>query len=88
MGGHFGHAAAVSLACSASAVVTQSLFDTLKAHQLLDWLRTPEAVPQTCLACGVNWPTGYIASSVCETIGFSSNVRAWDSFCLPLKPRP
>ena len=45
MGGHFGHAAAVSLACSASAVVTQSLFDTLKAHQLLDWLRTPEAVP-------------------------------------------
>lgn len=26
-------------------MVTQSLFDTLKAHQLLDWLRTPEAVP-------------------------------------------
>lgn len=35
----------MSLACGAAAVVAQSLFDTLKAHQLLDWLRTPEVMP-------------------------------------------
>jgi two-component system phosphate regulon sensor histidine kinase PhoR len=44
--GHLvGHPAAVGLIGAALAVLTVSVLDTLKGHAVLDWLRTPEAVP-------------------------------------------
>jgi two-component system phosphate regulon sensor histidine kinase PhoR len=44
--GHvIGHPLAIGLAGSGLAVLSISVLDTLKGHDLLDWLRTPESAP-------------------------------------------
>ncbi|MDE2401667.1 MAG: phosphate regulon sensor histidine kinase PhoR [Burkholderiales bacterium] len=43
IGARIGHPAPAALLGAAVAVLSLSVLDTLKGHQLLDWLRTPEA---------------------------------------------
>lgn len=45
IGNQIGYPATTGMAAAASAVLILSVNDTLKGHRLLDWLRTPEAVP-------------------------------------------
>lgn len=45
LGKHLGFPVTLGVAGAACAVLSLSVSDTLKGHQLLDWLRTPESVP-------------------------------------------
>ena len=45
LGAHWGYPASVGLVGAAAAVMSLSVVDTLKGHELLDWLRTPEVDP-------------------------------------------
>ena len=44
-GSQFGHPIVTGFGLAAAAVLGLSVADTLKGHQLLDWLRTPEVTP-------------------------------------------
>lgn len=45
VGSQIGYPVTLCMGAAASAVLLLSVADTLKGHRLLDWLRTPEAVP-------------------------------------------
>ncbi|MGE5453361.1 MAG: phosphate regulon sensor histidine kinase PhoR [Acidobacteriota bacterium] len=45
IGSRTGHPIVMAFSGAAASVVTLSVVDTLKGHQLLDWLRTPEVSP-------------------------------------------
>jgi two-component system phosphate regulon sensor histidine kinase PhoR len=45
VGSQFGHPVTFGISCAAASVVALSVVDTLKGHQLLDWLLNPEGDP-------------------------------------------